>query len=92
MTSTRCSEWSATVEVITRSNPLRTAATVTYVHTDGLRSPVAETDASGAVTTRIRHEPYGAVYATTGAGQTGAFLNACAGCPPTPPAGTATCA
>lgn len=41
----------------------------TYGHTDGLRSPVAETDVSGTVTARIRHEPYGAVYGSTGTGQ-----------------------
>lgn len=31
-----------------------------YVHTDGLRSAVAETDETGVVTGRTRYEPYGA--------------------------------
>jgi RHS repeat-associated protein len=35
--------------------------TVTYVHTDTLGSPVAKTNASGAVLARTRYEPYGAV-------------------------------
>lgn len=32
----------------------------TYYHTDALGSPVAETNASGAVTRQMRYEPYGA--------------------------------
>lgn len=38
-----------------------TAQTVTYIHTDALGSPVAETDASGNVINRFSYEPYGAV-------------------------------
>ena len=33
--------------------------TTTYVHTDQLGSPIAETDINGAVTARFRYEPYG---------------------------------
>jgi RHS repeat-associated protein len=36
-------------------------ATVTYDHTDGLGSPVAQTNASGVLLNRTRYEPYGAV-------------------------------
>ena len=36
--------------------------TVRYLHTDALGSPVAETDASGAVVKRNSYEPYGAAY------------------------------
>jgi len=32
---------------------------VTYVHTDALGSPVAETDQAGNVIARYRYEPYG---------------------------------
>ena len=59
-----CSAWTAptvTVRADT-STPRRAASLVpTYIHTDGLRSPVAETDASGAVigSSRNRYEPYG---------------------------------
>jgi RHS repeat-associated protein len=35
----------------------------TYDHTDGLGSPVAQTNASGALLNRTRYEPYGAVAA-----------------------------
>jgi len=38
-----------------------TNGSVTYVHTDGLGSPVAKTDASGNVISRTRYEPYGYV-------------------------------
>jgi RHS repeat-associated protein len=34
---------------------------VTYIHTDGLGSPIARTDASGTVISRTRYEPYGYV-------------------------------
>jgi len=34
---------------------------VTYVHTDGLGSPVAKTDSNGTVISRTRYEPYGYV-------------------------------
>ena len=36
---------------------------VTYIHTDGLGSPVARTNATGAVISRTRYEPYGYVAA-----------------------------
>jgi RHS repeat-associated protein len=44
---------------------------VTYIHTDGLGSPVARTDASGAVISRTRYEPYG--YVASGAQPTIGF-------------------
>jgi RHS repeat-associated protein len=34
-------------------------STLTYVHTDQLGSPVAESDVSGTITVRFRYEPYG---------------------------------
>jgi RHS repeat-associated protein len=34
-------------------------STLTYVHTDQLGSPVAESDVSGTITARFRYEPYG---------------------------------
>ena len=37
----------------------RSASTITYVHTDQLGSPTAETDVSGNVTARFRYEPFG---------------------------------
>jgi RHS repeat-associated protein len=36
-----------------------TAEVVTYIHTDGLGSPVARTDAAGKLVSRTRYEPYG---------------------------------
>jgi RHS repeat-associated protein len=36
---------------------------VTYIHTDGLGSPVARSDANGNVISRTRYEPYGATAA-----------------------------
>jgi RHS repeat-associated protein len=44
---------------------------VTYIHTDGLGSPVARTDAAGKVISRTRYEPYG--YVATGATPTIGF-------------------
>ena len=38
---------------------------VTYLHTDALGSPVARTNAAGAVVTRTRYEPYGNTAAGT---------------------------
>jgi len=57
-----CSGWSPTVEMSVSTPPRHpegSATTTTYVHTDGLHSPVAETNATGAVTARTRYEPYG---------------------------------
>ncbi|MGI4719843.1 MAG: RHS repeat-associated core domain-containing protein, partial [Janthinobacterium lividum] len=42
-----------------------TGATVTYDHTDALGSPVAQTNAAGAVLSRTRYEPYGYMVAGT---------------------------
>ena len=44
---------------------------VTYIHTDGLGSPVARTNASGQVISRTRYEPYG--YVADGAAPTIGF-------------------
>jgi RHS repeat-associated protein len=44
---------------------------VTYIHTDGLGSPVARTDAAGTVLSRTRYEPYG--YVASGAAPTIGF-------------------
>jgi RHS repeat-associated protein len=44
---------------------------VTYIHTDGLGSPVARTDAVGTVISRTRYEPYG--YVASGATPTIGF-------------------
>jgi RHS repeat-associated protein len=35
------------------------AADVTYIHTDGLGSPVARTNSAGALISATRYEPYG---------------------------------
>ncbi|MGG2100494.1 RHS repeat-associated core domain-containing protein [Stenotrophomonas sp. NRRL B-14846] len=59
-----------------------TAQTVTYIHTDALGSPVAETDASGNVIKRYAYEPYGAVVGgevTDGPGYTGHVSDAATG-------------
>ena len=53
--------------------------TVTYQHTDGQGSPVAESNASGAVTGRSVYEPYGVAYeptTTDGFGYTGHVMDA----------------
>ncbi len=41
------------------SDSTRDAGTVTYIHTDQLGSPVAETNAAGTLTQRFRYEPFG---------------------------------
>ncbi len=65
-----CSGWTATLTVTVSGVVSRPAGsgTTTYIHTDGLRSPVAETTAAGTVTSR-RYEPYGA--STSGVPQQG---------------------
>lgn len=60
---TDCGPYSAAAAAVTviRVDPFLTdVLTTTYIHTDALRSPVAETSATGAVTKRYRYEPYGA--------------------------------
>jgi RHS repeat-associated protein len=42
---------------------VRDGGVTTYTHTDALGSPVARTNASGAVISRTRYEPYGATVA-----------------------------
>lgn len=85
--STRqCSQYQGLAQMCVRHHPspLRPdlVTTTTYIHTDGLGSPVAETNASGAVTTHMRYEPYGApttgVYAQ-GPGYTGHVTDAATG-------------
>ena len=58
------------------------AETVTYIHTDALGSPVAETDAAGNVIRRTVYEPYGAVVGqpvADGPGYTGHVSDASTG-------------
>ncbi len=58
------------------------AETITYIHTDALGSPVAETDAAGNVIRRTVYEPYGAVVGTPvadGPGYTGHVSDASTG-------------
>jgi RHS repeat-associated protein len=60
-----CSEFSAVTPATIERNAtlvpdaVATAATTTYIHTDALHSPVAETNGAGTVTLRTRYEPYG---------------------------------
>jgi RHS repeat-associated protein len=53
--------------------PPPSGPTVTYIHTDGLGSPVARTNEQGELISRTRYEPYGATAggATPGIGFTG---------------------
>jgi RHS repeat-associated protein len=55
--------WTATKFVYLHNHVLAevNGAAVTYDHTDRLRSPVAQTNASGVLLNRTRYEPYGAV-------------------------------
>jgi len=46
--------------LIAREDSALTAATVKYLHTDGLGSPVATSGSTGTVLSRTRYEPYGA--------------------------------
>ena len=59
-----CSPWRGTAYACVQPDgPPRepqTAPRTTWLHTDALGSPVAETDANGQVTRRQRYEPYGA--------------------------------
>lgn len=79
---TTCSGWSSSIRVRVEKVLTRAAgAATTYVHTDGLRSPVAETNASGLVTSRMRYEPYGATLMppAQGPGYTGHVTDAATG-------------
>jgi len=54
----------------------------TYIHTDGLHTPIAESNASGTVTTRNHYEPYGQPWAQAvkdGPGYTGHVMDASTG-------------
>ncbi len=58
------------------------AETITYIHTDALGSPVAETDSAGIVIRRTTYEPYGAVIGGSvadGPGYTGHVTDASTG-------------
>ena len=59
----------------------RKGTTVTWRHVDALGSPVATTNASGAVVERQQYEPYGAAQggATDGVGYTGHVMDAVTG-------------
>ena len=50
-----------TTHVETVTTTAAASGGVTYIHTDGLGSPVARTDATGQVISRTRYEPYGHV-------------------------------
>jgi RHS repeat-associated protein len=53
-------EWfGATSSSAVTVNPPASGAVVTYIHTDGLGSPVARTDGAGQLISRTRYEPYG---------------------------------
>lgn len=54
-----------TTHVETVTTTAAASGGVTYIHTDGLGSPVARTDAAGQVISRTRYEPYG--YVASGA-------------------------
>jgi RHS repeat-associated protein len=51
----------STIYTETMTTVAGASGSVTYIHTDGLGSPVARTDASGNVISRTRYEPYGYV-------------------------------
>ena len=58
---TTCSTFSESVYVCVGPTQINAiASTTTYIHTDALRSPVAETSQTGVVTKRYTYEPYGA--------------------------------
>lgn len=79
----RVPKWLAAIAMaVTTFVGTATAQTVTYIHTDALGSPVAETDASGNVIKRYAYEPYGAVVGgevTDGPGYTGHISDASTG-------------
>jgi RHS repeat-associated protein len=54
-------EWFGAVAsgAVTVSPPAPVGDTVTYIHTDGLGSPVARSDSAGNVVSRTAYEPYG---------------------------------
>ena len=80
---TQCSPYtqdSYDVEVFAHHRAVETKTT--YIHTDALRSPVAETNPTGAVTKRYTYEPYGAPANGTyeqGPGYTGHVTDALTG-------------
>jgi RHS repeat-associated protein len=66
----------------TSTNSTKEAGVVTYVHTDQLGSPVAETNALGALTTRFRYEAFGQSLESNpvqGPGYTGHVVDAASG-------------
>lgn len=59
--STDCGPYSTLTATVVVTIPFRSdVRTTRYIHTDALRSPVAETDESGAVVKRRRYEAWGA--------------------------------
>lgn len=52
-------------ETVSTSAAPSGSGAVTYIHTDGLGSPVARTDANGQIISRTSYEPYGYVAAGT---------------------------
>src|SRR5690606_41104307 len=58
---TQCTPYTQdSYEVEVFSNHRAVETRTTYIHTDALRSPVAETNPTGTVTKRFTYEPYGA--------------------------------
>lgn len=79
-----CSGWTwPEAKVRADANPVRLTATGTlYYHTDALGSPVAQTDASGAVIKRMAYQPWGVPAAGSyeqGPGYTGHVTDALTG-------------
>src|SRR5690606_33646067 len=80
---TQCSPYTQdSYEVEVFSNHRAVETRTTYIHTDALRSPVAETNPTGAVPKRYTYEPYGAPASGTyeqGPGYTGHVADALTG-------------
>lgn len=75
-------QWILTAILLLVVSLVRAQTTVEYIHTDALGSPVAVTNASGAVIERTVYEPYGAVInrpVTNGPGYTGHVMDAVTG-------------
>ncbi|MFY2763749.1 RHS repeat domain-containing protein [Arenimonas sp. MALMAid1274] len=66
------------VAIIDHDWPSNAITGLKYQHTDALGSPVAETNASGVVTNRIKYDPYGGSIGTAvnGMGYTGHVMDA----------------
>ncbi|HJU41066.1 MAG TPA: RHS repeat-associated core domain-containing protein [Tahibacter sp.] len=80
-----CSAYSAPFDVTVERElsliPRDAVETTTYIHTDALRSPIAESRANGTLKSLTRYEPYGATLTATvqGPGFTGHVVDAATG-------------